>query len=205
MKKIFYFSGLLFFFTTTTVIAQDVHQKHEIRFGFSDASPITITDVLLQGLRNAFSSSVSGYTKEVNRKKNNGMWTVGYKYHVNRRFSIGTDVGLLTSSKNIEFTRTSDNYNVYRQATFLLFLPTAQLTYLNRDNVQLYGNLGAGVLRYSIKETKDDDGSEFSDKFTSFAFQLNPVGVRVGKQFAAFAEIGFGFKGIVNIGASVDF
>ena len=204
MRKIIYFTGLLCFFVTTTVTAQDVQGQHEIRFGFSDASPITITDALLQGLSSAFSSSTSGYTKETLNKKNRGMWGLGYRYHVSHRFSIGADVGLLSSSKDIEFTKTDDSYTVHRKTTFLLFMPTGQLNYLNREKIQLYGNLGAGVLSYSVKENKDD-GSEFNDKFTGFAFQLNPVGVRVGKQFAGFAEIGFGFKGIVNIGASVKF
>ncbi|MDZ7738042.1 MAG: hypothetical protein U5K32_03030 [Bacteroidales bacterium] len=36
-------------------------------------------------------------------------------------------------------------------------------------------------------------------------FQVSPLGFRLGKQIGAFAEIGFGYKGILNAGISAYF
>jgi hypothetical protein len=45
-----------------------------------------------------------------------------------------------------------------------------------------------------------------SDEYdTNFSFQATALGFRVGKKLAAFAELGFGYKGIAQIGASYQF
>jgi hypothetical protein len=36
-------------------------------------------------------------------------------------------------------------------------------------------------------------------------FQITPFGVRAGKQTGVFAEIGYGYKGIINLGLSSRF
>ena len=203
MKKLISVFTILCFFGTA-VVAQDNEGKNELRVGFSDALPITIGDALLTVLGDAFTSTITGYTKETLNQKNSGMWSIGYKHHFSNRFSLGADVGLLKSSKDFKFTKGAESYLVQRKSSFLLFMPTAQYNYLNKEKVQLYGNVGAGVLSYSVDETKSDDTS-YSEKFTSFAFQVNPIGLRVGKQFAGFAELGFGYKGIIGLGFSYRF
>tara|TARA_R110002050_G_scaffold56512_3_gene127088 strand:- start:40298 stop:40468 length:171 start_codon:yes stop_codon:yes gene_type:complete len=40
---------------------------------------------------------------------------------------------------------------------------------------------------------------------TNFNFQLSALGFRIGKTVAAFAELGFGYKGIIIVGASFQF
>lgn len=202
MKKLICMSVILCFFVTN-IVAQDTHKKHEVRAGISDALPLTIGDGLLHGFSSAL-SSVTGYSQKTFNEKHNVMWGLGYKYHFNHRFSVGVDIGILNSSKDTEFTKANDTYIVHRKTSFILVLPTGQYNYLSREKVQLYGNLGVGLLSYSVDESKDD-GTTSGDNYAGFAFQLNPVGVRVGKQFAGYAELGFGFKGIVNIGASIKF
>ena len=45
-----------------------------------------------------------------------------------------------------------------------------------------------------------------TDEFNNnFSFQATALGFRVGKKLAAFAELGFGYKGIAQIGASYQF
>lgn len=186
------------------VKSQDLYQKHEVRINFSDAIPLTIGDAFVEGFSSGFAASITGYSKKSFNEKNSGMWGLGYKYHFNNRLNVGVDIGLLTASKDTELSKTNDTYTVHRKTNFFLVMPTIQYSYLNKEIIQLYGNLGTGLLSYSVKENKDD-GTNYSDNYTSFAFQLNPIGIRVGKQFAGYAELGFGFKGIINVGASYKF
>lgn len=195
----------IFCMSAATVLAQNTHNKHELRIGFSDAIPLTIGDALLYGFTSGLTSGIAGYTKDTKNDKSSGMWGIGYKYHINNRFSAGMEVSYLSSSKDINFKKSDDEYNVHRKSSFLLILPTAQYHYLNREKLQLYGNIGLGVLNYSIKEDKDVGSEAFDENYTSFAFQVNPIGLRVGKRIGGFAELGFGFKGIINIGASMKF
>lgn len=204
MKKLFSLLCIICI-SAATVLAQNTYQKNEFRIGFSDAIPLTIGDALLHGFTSALTSGIAGYSKDTKNDKSSGMWGLGYKYHVNNRFSAGLELSYLTSSKDINFKKADDEYNVHRKSAFFLVLPTAQYHYLNREKLQLYGNIGVGLLNYTIKEEKNKGGETFDENYTSFAFQVNPIGLRVGQRFAGFAELGFGFKGIINIGASMRF
>ena len=42
-----------------------------------------------------------------------------------------------------------------------------------------------------------------SGDVSNIAYQINAVGVRIGKKFGGYAEFGYGYKGIVNLGFSV--
>uniref|UniRef100_UPI0030D94E9C hypothetical protein n=1 Tax=Maribacter arcticus TaxID=561365 RepID=UPI0030D94E9C len=45
-----------------------------------------------------------------------------------------------------------------------------------------------------------------SDQYdTNLSFQINALGFRVGKKLAAYAELGFGYKGMAQLGASYQF
>jgi hypothetical protein len=45
-----------------------------------------------------------------------------------------------------------------------------------------------------------------SDEYnTNLSFQVNALGFRVGKKLAAYAELGFGYRGMINVGASLQF
>lgn len=79
--------------------------------------------------------------------------------------------------------------------------------YVNQGIVQVYSGLGIGFTygteeltpppsEQSIVETTTGDVS-------SIAYQVNAIGVRIGKKFAGYAEFGYGYKGILNLGFSV--
>jgi hypothetical protein len=67
--------------------------------------------------------------------------------------------------------------------------------------VSLYSGVGAGVTVIFEKDYGINGTSTTETDYT-FAYQVNMIGVRVGKQIAGFAEFGFGLKGLMNIGIS---
>ena len=66
--------------------------------------------------------------------------------------------------------------------------------YISKNSFQMYSGLGLGLL---ITNGEED--------FSPITFNITALGFRVGRTIAAFAELGFGYKGIVNIGASYQF
>ena len=74
----------------------------------------------------------------------------------------------------------------------------------------MYSGLGAG---YAFGKTtfKLGDALEFKNtnndnsKINYFTFHVTALGFRVGKKLAAFAELGVGYKGIINGGLSYQF
>lgn len=204
MKRLF---SLFYIMCTGAAIAvaQDSYPKHEFRIGLSDALPLTIGDALLHGFTSALTSGISGYSKDTKNENSSGMWGIGYKYHINNRFSAGLELSYMASSKDINFKKSDDEYTVHRKSSFFLVLPTAQYHYLNREKLQLYGNIGVGLVSYTIKEEKNIGPESFDNNYISLAFQVNPIGLRIGQKFGGFAELGFGYKGIIHAGASMRF
>jgi len=79
-----------------------------------------------------------------------------------------------------------------------------QYRYVNKGIIQVYSGLGLG-LTYG-QETLSATAihpEETSGTIIRPAYQFNVAGVRIGNKFAGFAEFGYGYKGIVNFGLSV--
>lgn len=73
------------------------------------------------------------------------------------------------------------------------------------NKVQLYSGLGIGYTfgSESLNPAVDSGKTTSTGTINSFAWQVNVIGIRVGKAIAGFAEFGYGYKGIVNIGLSI--
>ncbi|MFK5857565.1 MAG: hypothetical protein QM503_15660 [Bacteroidota bacterium] len=77
--------------------------------------------------------------------------------------------------------------------------------YQNMNKVQLYSGLGIGYTFGSetLKPPIESGKTTTSGTINSFAWQVNVIGIRVGNSIAGFAEFGYGYKGIVNVGLSI--
>lgn len=202
MKKLLLiFVCPLLFWVPHTTLAQTEQGLSEIRVQISDGLPLTIVSAFTIGLADAFSNSYSDY--DIEREDNNafsGVWSVGYRYYVTPRFNVGGDISYMRNKTDYTLTKGTDVRQGERQNNFYMVMPTAEYLYMNRPKVQLYGNLGVGVLSLSGHSTVTTDRHDYSA--TTVAFQVNPIGVRFGQRFGGFAELGFGLKGILTAGFS---
>jgi len=70
--------------------------------------------------------------------------------------------------------------------------------------VELYSGLQIGGSIVNTDQTYVS-GDAASDSFLFPAFQVTALGVRIGKKLGGFAELGFGNKGILNVGIDLRF
>lgn len=76
--------------------------------------------------------------------------------------------------------------------------------YRNQGPIQLYSGLGIGITLANQKFTPTDTNiAATTDQLFKFGYQLNAIGVRVGKKLGGYAEFGYGYKGIINLGISL--
>ena len=80
----------------------------------------------------------------------------------------------------------------------------ANYYYISSEMFQMYSGIGVAYTTQSDKYDGDQSGIE-DGKSSYFNFQLNAVGFRYGSAFGVFAELGFGYKGIINAGISYQF
>lgn len=193
----------MLFCAISPIKGQTQQGMSEIRLQVSDGFPLALINSLTIGLSDAFSSAFSDYTiKREGESSVPGLWGIAYRYYVTPRFSVGLDAGYMQYSASYSLKKSDDEREGERKTKFIVALPTAEYSYLNKEKVQLYGNIGLGLTSMSGHSTVSGDGSRYDYSAASFAFQLNPIGVRFGQRFGGFAELGFGFKGFFTAGFS---
>lgn len=102
---------------------------------------------------------------------------------------------------------TSEIYNVGQYSgelkrTFITAAFEGEYRYRNQGPVQLYSGLGLGFT-YGTETLTTPEQISTTGNISNIAYQVNVIGVRLGKKYAGFVEFGFGYKGIVNVGFSV--
>lgn len=197
MKKVIVLSVLLL--CASIAKAQDT-EKNEIRIGYSDATFIKLSDGFADALSNAIVSGISGVKYKDAQTKTLGMFELGYRYNINERLKIGADISYLKSEDTFK-ANTANAKSVTRNTNYLMGLATVEFSYIRTSLLNFYGSGGLGVLSGSTKET----GGSYSSNEVAFGYQINPAGLRVGKKFGAFVELGYGYKGIATLGLNYRF
>lgn len=180
--------------------AQD--NRHEIRVSVSDGLTLSAVDVLGLGLADAVTGS-----KRTDEKASI-VYGLGYRYAVGR-FRVGADLGFAHTTSKLTLSGDKMPSIKERELNFMI-LPTAEFVYLKSRLVELYGNASAGVSLKRRTETGLTEAGKAAaakaDLNTSFAYQVNPIALRVGNEtIGAFVEAGLGHKGFVTAGLSFRF
>lgn len=180
--------------------AQD--NRHEIRVSVSDGLTQSAVDVLGLGLADAVTGS-----KRTDEKASI-VYGLGYRYAVGR-FRVGADLGFAHTTSKLTLSGDKMPSIKERELNFMI-LPTAELVYLKSRLVELYGNASAGVSLKRHTETGLTEAGKAAaakaDLNTSFAYQVNPIALRVGNEtIGAFVEAGLGHKGFITAGLSFRF
>lgn len=134
-------------------------------------------------------------------ERSNGLYST-YRYRISRRISAGLTAGatLLNTEKSVfGYSRTPGDYR-YISA---LIAAEAQLHYIDRPKWSLYCVAGAGLGSTFERNSGTVAGSSEKTRYPLVIVQVTPIGVRYGKAVGIFAELGYGYRGIVNAGISL--
>lgn len=176
--------------------------RHDIRLSVSDGLTQGTVDVLGMGLLDAVTGSKrtdSNYSL---------VYGLGYRYSFGR-FKVGADLGF--SKSNSKLTLAGETAPSLKESNLnFLVLPAAEFVYYKRGLVELYGTAAAGVNLSRHKESALTDAGkkavQKADLSTSFAYQVNPIALRVGNdRVGGFVEAGLGHKGFLTAGVSLKF
>ncbi|PKV50264.1 hypothetical protein ATE84_2319 [Aquimarina sp. MAR_2010_214] len=161
--------------------------KNELRLSISDAIPLKLvhdfSGILISSLDN------KGYDSKISTF---GMLHLNYQRYLSDRIKIGGGISYVKFED-------SDNKNKLNAGHlhYLAVMPQFEYVFVKNDFLELYSNASAGITSLHYKINKNTN-SEYG-----FAFQVNPVGLRIGKKIGGFVEAGYGYNGFVNIG--IDF
>lgn len=176
--------------------------RHEIRISASDGLTRNSGDIF--GI--ALVDALLGTKRE--DTKSSGVYSLGYRYSINR-FRIGSDVSFSSTSSKLTLLRDQTPSIKEHNLSFMV-LPAVEFQYYKRKLVELYGSAAGGVdlTRTSYKQIDNAKNHQLQETslHTSFAWQVSPIAIRVGnKTFGGFLEAGLGHKGFLSAGVGVKF
>lgn len=176
--------------------------RHEIRLAASDGLTLGLANVFGMGLTDAVTGS------KRSDEKSSLVYSLGYRYSI-AQFRVGADLGFVQSTSKLTLIGETAPSLKEKDLNFML-LPTVEFVYFKRGVVELYGGASAGVnlvnhTEKSLNQTATSNAKK-SDLSTTFAYQVNPIALRVGNQrIGGFLEAGLGYKGFVTAGVSLRF
>lgn len=179
------------------VIGQD--KKHDLSLSYGIVTTDQVVDIFETILTAAF--SFGNYTKK--NLEYTGAKFITYKYGVTKRLKAGATFGIDGVKGDLYNANTEDFFGTFSTNHYTI-AAEADLRYINTNWFEMYSGLGLG---YTFTRQYGEDNTGVSDVTNSrhVAFQLNLAGFRFGKNFGAYLETGFGYKGILNFGLSYRF
>jgi len=129
-----------------------------------------------------------------------GVLSLEYKRYIKPWVSVGISLSVNPISTLIKTKHDKElTWNYY----LINVLPRLDFQYVNKGIFSMYSGIQAGA---TVILWQDREGStNLTDTGVGFAYHVNAFGMRIGKEFGAYMEWGFGFRGIVNVGISGKF
>jgi len=121
-----------------------------------------------------------------------GVPAINYRYYLTRGVTIGLGLGY---------------EDIPSWGIFVTVAPEVTFSYLDTRNarvrVKLYGSVSYGVTMFQDKTLQPGETNDSGP--WALGFQATPFGIRIGRQFAGFFEVGMGYKGMCHGGMALRF
>ena len=182
----------------------DYFPRSEIYLQYGTPSLMELTTILSPNFHDEVTNG------ETRNHKFSGIAAIGYNFFVHPRVSIGLDFGYGYGSSDMYISDVDEfgpagepefmcravvmNYSCHLSGAF---------TYWQQGPMECSGALYLGVnyMDESVKNAVSDE-LEPNDHL-NFSFHITAVKFRYGDMVGGFAELGFGYRGLVNVGLSI--
>lgn len=182
----------------------DYFPRSEIYLQYGTPSLMELTTILSPNFHDEVTNG------ETRNHKFSGIAAIGYNFFFHPRVSIGLDFGYGYGSSDMYISDVDEfgpagepefmcravvmNYSCHLSGAF---------TYWQQGPMECSGALYLGVnyMDESVKNAVSDE-LEPNDHL-NFSFHITAVKFRYGDMVGGFAELGFGYRGLVNVGLSI--
>lgn len=170
---------------------------NEIDVTVGPASGLSSILFLFVDIGEAISSSASNRPAKINWI---GSYSLEYYRQINSWFRVGCKA--IFEGQNTKYYNDSTKTTLYNKyfTGVTTVMPSVQFSYYNKGIVLLYSGLDLGVM-VLWKNDKLDGG--FAQ--ATFAFNVTPFGIRVGKRLYGMGEINIGYDSLVKFGIGYRF
>lgn len=169
--------------------------SHELRLGIAWGC----TTWRLSDIANWESLDYYGDPIERSYDTGNGIWfstNLDYGYWVKEWLSIGASATWIAGRCGYYDSATRKRFMTIGK-DYITIMPVARFAWYRRGIVQLYSSIGLGI-GVERRERYWYGHENMWDVYCSF--DIKPLGIAVGRKWFGFAEVGYGSRGVVNVG-----
>jgi len=197
--KIFTFICLsALFFCSLPLHAQDEFPRSEFTLRYGIVTNAEIIEATSDILTTIFTFG----SFETRNNISTGAFSFEYQYRPKKWVSVGGSVSYERTACDL-FSQTQDIDVGDIINNYYTVMATARFNYLSKKIITLYSRVGIG---YTLWLEYINGDNQYQDQSNGFvAFQLTPIGIRIGTKVGGFFEAGFGSEGIVAAGVSFRF
>ena len=195
--------SLLTLFIVSTFFYSHAQEQgtKELTLGYGVASTNAIVDVLANDF---ILPAFTGGNYKTKNQTYSGASYINFSYAIKNDFLIGAEVVYERISKDIYSGTTNDGRQIDNSFTIGA---NAKYSYISNSKFRMYSGLAGG---YNTIQANFDPEKGSTSKATkgnkgAFGYHLTAFGFRYGKKAAVIAELGFGYKGILNVGFNYKF
>lgn len=125
-----------------------------------------------------------------------------YRYHISKRLALGITAGVQDMSGDYN----DANGHIYQLTSFHYVTGACEVLFVykrvGKFRVYTFLGLGGSVHTDSYKALVSWKNT-YTETRKSFNMQCTPIGISVGGLLSVFAELGIGYKGLINGGVSM--
>ena len=182
----------------------DYFPRSEIYLQYGTPSLMELTTILSPNFHDEVTNG------ETRNHSFSGIAAIGYNFFVHPRVSIGLDFGYGYGSSDMYISDVDEfgpagepefmcravvmNYSCHLSGAF---------TYWQQGPMECSGALYLGV-NYMDESVRDAVSDELEpNDHLNFSFHITAVKFRYGDMVGGFAELGFGYRGLLNVGLSI--
>ncbi|MBW6536128.1 MAG: hypothetical protein K0B11_14060 [Mariniphaga sp.] len=180
------------------VNCQSAHHELSVSYGIQSTTELINNNELMDSFLRLFTLGL--LHSETTNSKATGPVLFSWKYIPKSRWGFGVVAGRMKGS----YDETIGSYwfegktvNHCKYSAFTL-APEIDFRYLQLEKLTLYSSAAVGLTFLSQEVNNSTEKSNYFDAHVSL------IGLRYGQKLAAFAELGFGFKGLINFGVNLE-
>lgn len=137
--------------------------------------------------------------------KYTGAFHAKYKYAVADNLLLGVS-GAYEKAEDKE--RFGSDIVAERKSKIYSVALESDYSYINTKHFRVYSGAGLGYRMVNIRSrptTASTNTKTSNERTHGLAYHINGIGIRAGGTIGVFAEVGYGYRGLVNAGLSIQF
>lgn len=178
---------------------EDEEFTYSVYGGYGFGSILNISTGLLEAIAFSFSAAFTDEARTIEDNGSFGPLFFGADFYFTDNFSAGGIFAYESVNRRWQYTSGHVDWNW----TFVSLMGRINIQY-GWDYFKFYHSLMIGGTYAGIEVESSDGQSPGSSDFIPGA-HLALLGIKVGREFCVFADVGVGYLGMVNFGASYSF